>query len=137
MELTSWAAGYILNMATASKTKLNKKLPHQAKKNADYWIYQAGIGNVGRGVGFAKLSGHLQVFAGAALRGLVGPAGDKIVGSKRAREDEDELVSVDGERRVRPREDEDQLGRGLDSMNHDSEMFRMFEDDVCDQCPTS
>lgn len=122
-DLTQWNNNYIANMEDAKRSKLQHKSTAVAKQNAAFWVFGAGIGGIGAGMGVSQMKGPLaEMFAGDALmRNLTG-APVSAAGSKRSRSG-DEGDETDNEaRRVRMREEEDEVGRaqGLNLEEYDT-----------------
>ncbi|KAL8773469.1 MAG: hypothetical protein Q9209_001573 [Squamulea sp. 1 TL-2023] len=111
-DLAQWNNDYLANMETAKKAKLQHKATTIAKQNAAAWVFGAGIGGVGLGMGASKPKGPLaETFAGDALmQALTGDPGP-AVGKKRSRTEDEVEGSESEERRVRMREGEEELGR--------------------------
>ena len=129
-DLAMWNKNYLNNMAETSHAKAHYKLPAQAKKNAFFWTFGSGVGDVGVGVGSSKLQSPLEIFAGEMLIGAL--TGVKPSSSeKRARSDEQDHESANEERRVRAKGDSgEQLGRGNDLALDDDDIRQVFDDTV-------
>ena len=139
-EITAWNNYYANNMAIASKAKHMNKLPSMAKHNAALWVFGAGVGNIGFGVGQGHLAGELHVFSGERLMQLVRPVEPPETPRKRKTPSDDEPTPDSEERRVRARQGaEDEVGRGGDPMDvDDSSGSRGFDDvSVCACYPSS
>ncbi|KAI4176877.1 MAG: hypothetical protein LQ343_000734 [Gyalolechia ehrenbergii] len=111
-DLAQWNNEYLANMDDAKKSKLQHKSTAVAKQNAAFWVFGAGIGGIGAGMGASRMKGPLaEMFAGDALmRNLTG-APASVAGSKRSRSGEEEDESDSEARRVRMREDGEEIGR--------------------------
>lgn len=111
-ELAQYNSEYVQNMAAALKKKLKNRVPAQAKKNAEFWVFGLGIGSVGVGLGTSLVQHPLHFFSGETLyASLISvKRSKKRKGSPSTTEDSD----ADSEtRRIRRREEsEEQLGRG-------------------------
>jgi hypothetical protein len=111
-ELAQYNNAYVQNMAAALKQKLKNRVPTQAKKNAEFWVFGQGIGSVGVGLGTSHVQHPLHFFSGETLYASLTNVerSKKRKGSPSTTEDSD----ADSEtRRVRRREHSDeQLGRG-------------------------
>ncbi|KAL4865822.1 hypothetical protein BDV12DRAFT_199791 [Aspergillus spectabilis] len=137
VDLAVMNENYMRNMAVAARQKRHNKVPTQAKKNAAYWVFGIGIGCVGTGVGTSRVGHPLHFFSGDELyEALVPPKAAR----KRPFEDDSESEA----RRVRAREDDDQLGRvelvdGNTFWNEDVELARHasppLHDDNSSQMP--
>ena len=114
-EISQWNRNYISNMACVAKLRKNHKISGQAKKNASFWVFGTGIGKIGKGIGKSKLPGPLDMFSGEALM-LVLHMSSPESGPRKRKSPSDEGTSSEAEdRRVRPRDDnQDQIGRGND-----------------------
>lgn len=112
-DLAQWKTDYSANMIEAKEAKQSHKAPAIAKKNAAFWVFGAGIGGVGAGLGSSKLKSPLDMFVGdAMMEALTGIKGSPAR-QKRARDDEEDHDSNSEGRRVRPRDgDGEQGGRG-------------------------
>jgi hypothetical protein len=110
-ELAQYNNEYVQNMAAALKQKLKNRVPTQAKKNAEFWVFGQGIGSVGVGLGTSHVQHPLHFFSGETLYASLTNVerSKKRKGSPSTTEDSD----ADSEtRRVRRREQSDeQLGR--------------------------
>ncbi|KAL8790618.1 MAG: hypothetical protein Q9213_000465 [Squamulea squamosa] len=111
-DLAQWNNDYLANMEKAKKAKLQHKATAVAKQNAASWVFGAGIGGVGLGMGASKMKGPLaETFAGDALiQALTGAPGSAI-GQKRSRVEDEVEDSESEERRVRMRQGEEEVGR--------------------------
>ncbi|KAF2464897.1 uncharacterized protein BDR25DRAFT_296064 [Lindgomyces ingoldianus] len=108
-DLADWNTNYLRNMEEASRIKNKQWVATQAKKNAEHWVWGAGIGGIGNRLAGATGPTPFDRFYGDALFELItghtrkGPAGKK----------HDRDSGIDDEtqnqsRRVRHRTDEDQ-----------------------------
>lgn len=121
-DLAKWKADYAENMAEAAEAKKNHKAPALAKKNAAFWIWGAGIGGVGAGLGTSKLKSPLDLFAGDSFMEALTGIKASTAGVKRSRESEEDQGSDSEARRVRMREgDGEQIGRGDQLVLHDDD----------------
>ncbi|GFF46437.1 hypothetical protein IFM58399_07796 [Aspergillus lentulus] len=110
-ELAQYNNEYVQNMAAALKQKLRNKVPTQAKKNAEFWVLGQGIGSVGVGLGTSHVQHPLNFFSGETLYASLTcvERSKKRKGSPSTTEDS----GADSEtRRVRRREESEELGRG-------------------------
>ncbi|KAL8939200.1 MAG: hypothetical protein Q9216_003494 [Gyalolechia sp. 2 TL-2023] len=121
-DLAQWNNEYLANMDEAKKSKHQHKSTAVARQNAAFWVFGAGIGGTGAGMGASQMKGPLaEMFAGDALMRLLTGAPASVAGSKRSRS-EDEGDGTDSEtRRVRIREDEKELGRAQGLMLDDDD----------------
>ncbi|TIA77131.1 hypothetical protein D6C76_05056 [Aureobasidium pullulans] len=113
-DLQDWDREYLENQARASQHKLQNKIGTLARKNADFWVLQNGIG--GLGMAYLGAEDHmpepLRMFSGSALLEALTGIQLTVAGTKHARDDQGE--DEEG-RRVRARSDEDEVGRGADA----------------------
>ncbi len=129
--LAQWNTQYLANMQESAAHRLNHKIATQAKKNAEFWVFGRGIGDVGSGT--AHLNTNLsETFGGDSLMQMLLGTTSTLAGQKRDRSSESDGESGSSGRRVRPRaEDEDQIGRHDGGMEPDEGyMGPMPEDDV-------
>ncbi|GIC88753.1 Rad21/Rec8 N terminal domain protein [Aspergillus udagawae] len=111
-ELAQYNNEYVQNMAAALKQKLKNRVPTQAKKNADFWVFGQGIGSVGVGLGTSHVQHPLHFFSGETLYASLTSIerSKKRKGSPSTTEDSDANSET---RRIRRRgESEEHLGRG-------------------------
>lgn len=119
-------------MLAVKEAKQLNKAASLAKKNAAFWVYGAGISGVGAGLGSSKLKSPLDMFAGETmmetLTGIKSPSTPR----KRRHTDEEEDHGSDSEaRRVRMRDDGEQMGRGDHMLlNDDDNMMISVGSDV-------
>ncbi|KAF2499653.1 hypothetical protein BU16DRAFT_503911 [Lophium mytilinum] len=110
-DLIGWNNQYLQNMAEATRHKLNHKAALQGKKNAEYWIWGSGIGNIGQRLGGAP--SPLDIFYGDPLfEAVTGMTRESMAGQKRDRDSGIDEETESQARRVRPRSDDDELNRG-------------------------
>lgn len=116
---------YVEDMEAATRVKVNHKAATQAKKNALFFTYGAGLNGVGDGIGSLKFANPLAMFSGDALmtkvtgRPIITPAPKR--GAKRANANDDDEQDESPSKRVR----EDEFGRG----NFDDDMMLNMDDD--------
>lgn len=110
-DLAEWNNNYVTNMGNAKRIKIQHQLTSTAKQNALSWVFGAGIGGVGAGVGAANVKGPLaDLFAGDALvQALTGVAA-QTAGRKRGSEELEAEESDNEARRVRMRQGDEELG---------------------------
>ncbi|KAL8832062.1 MAG: hypothetical protein Q9170_005029 [Blastenia crenularia] len=121
--LAEWNDGYLTNMDSAKKSKLQHKSTAIAKQNAAFWVFGAGIGGIGAGMGASHMKGPLaDMFAGDALMQALTGAPPSIAGSKRSRSGAEGDGSDSEARRVRMRRDDEEVGR--------AQGFNLDEDDM-------
>jgi hypothetical protein len=121
-DLISMNNNYLANMAEDEKRSYALKARQQAKKNADFWLLGSGISGAGNGIGSSKVKGPLaDLFSGPSLYQWMTGIELDVSGRKRESEGEE---TTDTERRVRPRLDEDQVGRGVGGEPNDGIIFQ-------------
>ena len=131
-DLAQWKTDYATNMLEAKEAKQLSKAASLAKKNAAFWVYGAGIGGVGVGLGSSMLKSPLDMFAGEAMMEALTGIQNSLTPRKRRHNEEEEEHDSDSEaRRVRMRDDGEQVGRG-DHMvlNYDDDMMISAGSDV-------
>ena len=131
-DLAQWKIDYATNMLEAKEAKQLSKAASLAKKNAAFWVYGAGIGGVGIGLGSSMLKSPLDMFAGEAMmEALTGIQNSSTPRKRRHNEEEEDHDSDSEARRVRMRDDGGQVGRG-DHMvlNYDDNMMISAGSDV-------
>ena len=119
-ELAENNANYLENMAVATEHKRQLRAARQAKENARFWVWGAGIGGVGAGIGIGSVTGFtnvkspLTMFCGDELKAeLLGiSVNDSVAGlagrkhSRESEEPDENSSDVEG-RRVRYRGEEE------------------------------
>jgi len=116
-DLQTWDREYLATQSRASLQKLNNKTLTLARKNANFWVLQNGIGGLGvayQGVEAQLMPEPLRMFSGTALLEALTGIQLSIAGTKHPRAidvDEDE----EQERRVRTRSNSHEVGRAADS----------------------
>ncbi|KAL9637319.1 MAG: hypothetical protein Q9204_001923 [Flavoplaca sp. TL-2023a] len=111
-DLAQWNTEYLANMETAKKVKVQHKATTTAKHNAASWVFGAGVGGVGLGLGTSKMKGPLaEMFSGEALMQAITGTPASPTGKKRSRSGDETDDSEASERRVRTREEAAELGR--------------------------
>ena len=130
-DLAEWNNNYIANMTTASHNKSQHKAPAQSKKNAAFWVFGAGIGGVGSGIGSSKIPSPLDMFAGDQLMQALTGVEASGLGKKRSRAGEGDDESDSEVRRVRLREgDGEQTGRGQEIIQDDDDAMGTIGNEV-------
>jgi hypothetical protein len=128
-DLIDWNANYLQNMAEASRLKKAHRAHSQAKKNAEYWVWGAGIGGIGPMLAGATGRTPIDMFYGDNLFQLYTGIDRKSLAGKKHYRDSgiDEATEAEA-RRVRPRndKDEEQVGRG----EEDEGMFMAEDEEV-------
>lgn len=128
-DLSRWNTEYLQNMAEATRIKIQHKAITQAKKNAEFWIWGSGIGNIGRRFGYSEAKTPLDMFYGDALfQALTGIKRAAMAGQKRDRDGGIDEATEGESRRIRRRSDEDQVSRGND-MELDEGVFAPMGDE--------
>ena len=128
-DLADWNTNYLQNMSNAARLKNQYRLAQLAKKNAEYYVWGAGIGGIGArllGVNgpspFDQFIGDnlFELFTGINRKGITGTKRDRDSGIDDATQEESRRV------RRRTEEPENEIGRGQD----DEAMFFPSGDDV-------
>lgn len=104
---------YLDNMAAASRQKEQYKMMVQARKNASFWVFGQGIGYVGVGLGVSRIEHPLSCFSGKELFHVI-QGESSSEGRKRSHGSPEGSESDRKNKRVRRREDEEEIGRGED-----------------------
>jgi hypothetical protein len=126
-DLMKWNTNYLNSMAEKNRESLKNRAPIQAKKNAYQWTLDGGIANVGRGVDASSIAAPLSVFHGSRLYEMITGFAMYPTGEKRPLEDTGD-ETTDLERRVRPRSDEDEIGRRADMELGDEGILTLGDD---------
>ena len=129
-DLAQWKNDYAANMLAAKEAKKAHQAPSIAKKNAAFWVFGAGIGNVGAGTGTSNFRSPLGIFAGGAMLESLTGIRTPVAGRKRGRSDEEDDTSDSEARRLRLRDDEGELGRGDQLLLNDDDPMMMSVGDV-------
>jgi meiotic recombination protein REC8 len=128
-DLADWNTNYLENMKEAARHKDQARLSRLAKKNAEHYVWGAGIGGIGArlpGVNGPSPFDHFigdnlfELFTGINLKGAAGTKRDCDSGIDDATQEESRRV------RQRTEEPEGQVGRGQD----DEAMFMPQGEDV-------
>lgn len=129
--LALWSSEYLVNMADAARQKLQLKATSQAKKNAAVWVFGAGIGGVGTGLGQSKLPSPLDMFSGERLMEALTGIPTEIRGRKRPRNnDEDDEADALHNARFRSNNDSE-FGRSNAVPNDNADdMLPLYDDTV-------
>ncbi|KIW26721.1 uncharacterized protein PV07_06532 [Cladophialophora immunda] len=100
-DLNEWNQNYLANMAVASRTRRSQLAHFEAKKNAEFWIIQQGLGNVASCFGNDRVPHPFNVFSGQSLWDMLG--GGLNYGKKRSRSSSLADDEREEDRRVRAR----------------------------------
>lgn len=115
-DLQTWDREYLATQSRALQQKLANKTLTLARKNADFWILQNGIGGLGmayQGLEAQYIPEPLRMFSGNALLQALTGIQLSIAGTKHPRAiDADE---EDDQRHVRTRSNSHEVGRAADS----------------------
>ncbi|KAF2272885.1 uncharacterized protein EI97DRAFT_436495 [Westerdykella ornata] len=139
-DLANWNNNYLHNMAEATRLKNAHRAPAQAKKNAEYFVWGAGVGGIGRRPAGATAPSPLDMYCGDNLFALFTGIDRRALraGKKHDRDSGiDEAMAEEG-RRVRPRrsveDNQQQVGRGQEDegiiLAEDDELAIADKDDV-------
>ena len=115
-DLQTWDREYLANQSRAVQQKLQNKTLTLARKNADFWVLQNGIGGLGvayQGLEAQYIPEPLRMFSGNALLEALTGIQLSIAGTKHPRD-----ISADDEdqeRRVRTRSNSHEQGRAEDA----------------------
>jgi hypothetical protein len=122
-----WVNDYSRTMEVGRQVKENMRTMKLATVNAEFWVVGNGLNGIGRAVGMGRIPQGLQMFAGDSL--LEALAAFQLVpaGQKRGREEEEaEKTPYTSEnRRVRPRTEDDEVGRGGLNVQMDNDHVNM------------
>jgi meiotic recombination protein REC8 len=128
-DLADWNANYLQNMKEAARLKNQYRLTQVAKKNAEYYVWGAGIGGIGARLPSITVPSPFDRFIGDSFFELfTGVSRKGPAGTKRDRDSGIDDATQEESRRVRQRtnEPEDEIGRGQE----DEGMFLPGGDDV-------
>jgi meiotic recombination protein REC8 len=82
-ELSSNQQNYLENMLAAHKAHLLRKIPFQAKRNAEHWIWGTGINDIGVGIPGLNHSPLAAIFSGLNLCGMITGMTKQVTSRKR------------------------------------------------------
>ncbi|OJJ43030.1 hypothetical protein ASPZODRAFT_75006 [Penicilliopsis zonata CBS 506.65] len=117
-DLARWNNEYINNMATACKQKQQNKLPTQAKRNAEFWVFGQGIGSVGAALGSSNVTHPLKpYYSGEELIRALQP---NRVDRKRGHASTEDSDSGSTSRRVRARGEHQQMSGNGSAIQDDA-----------------
>lgn len=122
-DLAEWNNNYIANMDNAKNAKIQHKASAKAKQDAAFWVFGAGIGGIGAGMGASGVKGPLaDMFSGNALMQALTGTPAPAAGRKRSSEEVEGHGPDSEERRVRIRQGDEELGRaqGIDLGDDDT-----------------
>ncbi|KAJ4358948.1 R8 protein [Ascochyta clinopodiicola] len=113
-ELLSWNSDYLSNMKEAARSKVQHRVLQQAKKNAEHYVWGAGLGGLGRDQFGAR--GPLGRFMGDSLFELfTGMSRNQKATPKRDRDSGIDEATQQEARRKRQRTTEpEEIGRAQD-----------------------
>ena len=122
-DLNEWNQNYLMNMAAALHIKENHFALSRAKKNAEFWVFQQGLGNVASMFGDEREQHPFAIFSGQSLWDML--RGPKR-GTKRTRTASilDEQEGEDRRVRARPSPAEE-VARG-----QEDDIYHYAEDDA-------
>ncbi|MCJ1260411.1 hypothetical protein MMC22_000272 [Lobaria immixta] len=130
-DLVSWNENYVRNMTNDIYTKMQHRVPKVSKQNAAFWVKESGIGGIGYVIKSSGPKNPLDMFAGDTLMENLTGVVASFTGRKRHRDEEEDRVSGSGERRVRTRDGDDQLGPMNElRMNEDEGLAIPGEDEI-------
>jgi meiotic recombination protein REC8, fungi type len=122
-EMNEHNHNYIENMRYQQREHLLRRLPLQARKNADYFILDRGINGISKFI-LPNIDHPLSMFHGTQLFEWATGKQPIPQKSKRDREDED---SDHDSRRVRARQDDYEFGPTIETDNHDFALVQYDE----------
>ena len=125
-EIVDWNTDYLKNMKEAARSKVQHRIQQQAKKNAEHYVWGAGIGGLGRDMFGAQ--GPLSRFVGDNLFELLtGTSRNSKTTAKRDRDSGIDEATQEEARRKRQKtiEPEGEIGRDQD----DEELFLLGGDE--------
>lgn len=129
-DLADWKENYVANMTAAVAFQAHRKAATNAKRNAEFWMMERGIGGIGAGMGAEKIRSPLNIFSGPTFLDMLrgSPAN---LGGKRRREDDNEYDTDSDARRVRRRDDSgEHFGRGDDGFLQGDDTAIVLASDV-------
>ncbi|KAI4715923.1 hypothetical protein E4T48_07900 [Aureobasidium sp. EXF-10727] len=128
-DLQSWDREYLDNQLRATQHKLQNKSLVLARKNAEFWVLQNGIGGLGAVYQGAEqhMPEPLRMFSGNALLEALTGIRLTIAGTKHPRDIDSN--PEDQERRVRSRSD-DEVGRAADANDAAAFDTGFFDDTI-------
>jgi meiotic recombination protein REC8 len=100
-DLIKWQAEYKNSMAAATHQVIQRKANAQAKKNAFWYIWGAGLNGVGNGVGTANTPSPLDTFSGESL--LSKATGKSIPSATSKSKKNKRILDTDDEPQVTPK----------------------------------
>ncbi|KAI9852801.1 MAG: hypothetical protein M1838_005022 [Thelocarpon superellum] len=127
-QLTTWNRSYLNNMSAVVTKRQSSGGASQAKKNADFWIYRIGLGNVGVTTNPTSDSVLRGFYSGEALLNHFGHAPPASASRKRKLKSEMDERADGGGRNVRAREDSDEHVPGIEE-EEDEIMLPLLQDD--------
>jgi hypothetical protein len=116
-DLADWNNNYLQNMVEAARLKAQHKAASQAKKNAEYWVWGAGIGALGyRPTGGTGPTPFDRFFGDNLFELFTGIDRKAVAGKKHDRDSGIDDETQEEARRVRARHDESEehIGRAED-----------------------
>lgn len=128
-DLADWSTNYLTNMKAENEHKHKKQLARIAKKNAEYWVWGAGIGGIASRLGGTSGPTPFDRFIGDNLfEFFTGVSPKRNAGAKRDRDSGIDEATQAESRRVRQKtgEPEEEMGRGQE----DEAMFIPGGDEV-------
>lgn len=131
-ELAGWQRNYRQNMKIAARQKIQKRAAAQAKKNAEHYVWGAGIGGIGERVLNGQAPSPFDMFIGDNLfEAITGFSRSKGTGVKHDRDSGIDDATQQESRRVRQKTCEPEVGRSAE--DEDIPMFG--EDDIAVELP--
>jgi len=116
-DLAEWNTNYLKNMDAVIKDKKKNRIPQQAKKGADYYVWGRGIGGFAEHYAGATGPNPFEMFIGDNLFELAtGVSRKKVAGKKHDRDSGIDDATQEESRRVRQKTNDpgSEMGRGQD-----------------------
>ncbi|EDU48244.1 conserved hypothetical protein [Pyrenophora tritici-repentis Pt-1C-BFP] len=129
--LSDWNTDYRANMKAAARQKMQYRATVQARKNAEHYVWNSGIGNIGQRI-FGLHPNPFDMFIGDGLFESLTGLSRKVTGAKHDRDSGIDDTTQEESRRVRQRTEEREFGRAGDE---EEEGFLIPGDDNAVELP--
>ncbi|EUC50527.1 hypothetical protein COCMIDRAFT_82101 [Bipolaris oryzae ATCC 44560] len=113
-DLIDWGANYLKNMRTATKQKIHNRALTQAKKNAEHYVWESGLGGIGQRIHGREGYNPFDMFMGDKLFEAITGMSRKVTGRKHDRDSGIDDATQEQARRVRQKSGELEAARGAD-----------------------
>jgi hypothetical protein len=131
-ELAGWQKNYRQNMKAAARQKIQRRVAAQAKKNAEYYVWGAGIGGIGDRILSGQAPNPFDMFIGDNLfESMTGFSRTKVAGKKHDRDSGIDDATQEESRRVRRKSNEPEVGRSAG----DSDVPMPDDDEIAVELP--